>query len=60
MMTEELILCPFERSVIGPQGAILLRRHERHARLCSDAIRRRNHPAWSSLRTDYRVTGDAA
>ena len=55
-MNDELHMCPFKRSIAGLRGTVLLRRHEEHAKHCRDAIRRREHPAWSSQRNDYRVT----
>jgi hypothetical protein len=55
-MHDELTLCPFRRSIEGSRGTVLLRRHDAHAERCAEAIRRRNHPAWSSLQAQFRVT----
>lgn len=54
-MTDELNLCPFERSIIGPAGAILARHNREHEKRAAEAIRRRLHPSWSRLRCDYEV-----
>jgi hypothetical protein len=58
-MNDELTMCPFKRSIAGPRGTVLLRRHDQHAKHCAEAIRRRDHPQWSRQRDDYRV-GEAA
>jgi hypothetical protein len=55
-MHDELTLCPFRRSIEGSRGTVLLRRHDEHADRCRQAIMRRAHPGWSSLRTEFRVT----
>lgn len=55
-MHEDLAICPFRRSIEGPRGTVLLRRHEAHAEHCAETIKRRDHPGWSSQRTDYRVS----
>jgi hypothetical protein len=49
-------LSPFERRVIGYKGAILLRRDTDHADRCRKAIARRNHPAWSQMRVEIRIS----
>ena len=59
MMPDELILSPFEREVVGPHGAILLRRNPAHASQCSAAIRRRSHPAWSQFNCGFTVSQGA-
>jgi hypothetical protein len=59
-MTDELPnLCPFKRSIEGLRGTVLLRRHDEHAERCRLAIRRREHPLWSSQRTEFRVEAAA-
>ena len=56
MTSDELpFYCLFERRIVGPQGAVLLRRHIPHVKQCVKAIQRRDHPEWSSQRTDFRV-----
>ncbi len=40
--------CPFVRSVVGPRGTVLLRRHPEHEKTAVEAIRRRTPPAWSA------------
>jgi hypothetical protein len=52
---DELTLSPFQRAIVGGRGTVLLRRDEHHAQRCADAIRRREHPRWSSQRIDFRV-----
>jgi hypothetical protein len=59
MMPEDLILSPFERAIVGPHGAILLRRNPAHAKHCSEAIRRRDQPAWSQLNCSFTVSEPA-
>lgn len=54
-MNDEIPYQPFERDIIGPHGAILLRRNRSHAKDCVKAIQRRTHPAWSMLNCSYRV-----
>jgi hypothetical protein len=55
MMHDEMIVSPFERAIVGPQGAILLRRNVSHAERCAEAIRRRCHPGWSQFNCSFRV-----
>jgi hypothetical protein len=55
MSDYELILSPFEREIVGPHGAIVLRRNRQHAGDCAQAIRRRNHPGWSQFICGFRV-----
>jgi hypothetical protein len=55
-MHDELIMCPFQRSIAGLRGTVLLRRHDQHASRCAEAIKRRDHPGWSSQQTRYRVS----
>jgi hypothetical protein len=55
MMPWELPYQPFERSIAGLRGTVILRRNEDHAERCKKAIRRRSHPAWSQLNCDYQV-----
>ena len=47
-MPDELNMCPFERTVEGLRGTVLLRRNHDHAERCVKAIRRRPTPAWST------------
>lgn len=54
-MADELIRSPFEREVVGMQGAILLRRNQAHAEHCVTAISRRRHPGWSQFKCGFRV-----
>ena len=54
-MNEELILSPFERQIVGPQGAVILRRNPGHVEECAARIRRRKHPAWSQFDCSYRI-----
>ena len=54
-MTDELALCPFERRIGGLQGIAVTRHNREHEKRCAEAIRRRNHPAWSRMRCDYEV-----
>jgi hypothetical protein len=54
-MHDEFQMCPFTRSIAGLRGTVLLRRHESHAIQCAQAIRRRQHPSWSSQRVEFRV-----
>jgi hypothetical protein len=55
MMPWELPYQPFERSIAGLRGTVILRRNEDHAERCKTAIRRRSHPAWSQLNCGYQV-----
>jgi hypothetical protein len=59
MMHDELILSPFRHNIVGPQGAILLRRNTEHAERCAAAIRRRRHPAWSQFNCGFKVAEGA-
>lgn len=54
-MIDEIQLCPFERSIVGAQGHILLRRNHDHAEVAAKAIRRRSHPEWSRLGDAIRI-----
>jgi hypothetical protein len=57
MMPGEFLMDPFERSIKGLRGTVLLRRNHDHAKRCADAIRWRPQPAWSSQHRDsLRVT----
>jgi hypothetical protein len=58
MPHDELILSPFERSIVGPQGAVILRRNQRHAEECAARIRRRKHPGWSQFDCSFRVSAE--
>lgn len=58
-MHDELHLSPFERRIVGCRG-IVLRHNRGHVDRSVTAIQRRSHPAWSSLRSDYRVTARAS
>lgn len=53
-MNDELILCPFERSIAGYRGTIL-RKNKPHAEQCVEAIQRRNHPAWSRFNCGFEI-----
>jgi hypothetical protein len=55
MTQHELTPCPFDRRIVGPHGAILLRQNHDHAKQCVTAIRRRTQPHWSQLKCDYEV-----
>lgn len=55
-MFMEIELCPFERSVVGSKGHVLVRHNREHAERATRAIRRRSHPAWSSLRDSFHFT----
>lgn len=55
MMADELPAREFEREIVGPQGAILLRRNAEHAKHCAATISRRRHPAWSRFNCGFRV-----
>lgn len=59
-MHDELVLSPFERQIVGPHGAILLRRNDAHASDCAVAIRRRRQPAWSRFNCGFVVAGAKA
>jgi hypothetical protein len=55
MMPDELILCPFERAVVGGKGHVLLRSNHEHASQAAEAIRRRSHPGWSRMLDGYSI-----
>lgn len=59
-MTDELILSPFDREIVGWQGQIILRRNPRHANDCATAIRRRKQPGWSRFVCGFQVEEDAS
>ena len=45
----------FERRNVGTQGAILFRRNREHEKRVISTLRFREHPAWSSFDSSYRV-----
>jgi hypothetical protein len=51
-MPDELNMCPFERSIEGLRGTVLLRRNHDHAKRCTEAIRRRGALPWSTLHAE--------
>jgi hypothetical protein len=55
MMDDEINPCPLERQIVGPQGAILLRRHHQHVERCVKAIARRSQPGWSRFHDRYQI-----
>lgn len=54
-MNLELTICPFERSIVGSRGHILVRHNREHEQEAAKAIRRRSQPHWSRMRDSYEV-----
>lgn len=54
-MPDEIHMCPFERTIEGLRGTVLLRRNHDHARHCAEVIRRRPTPAWSTRHAEIVV-----
>ncbi len=46
--------CPFERSIKGLRGTVLLRRNHDHAAECVKALRRRGPAPWSTQPAECR------